>query len=193
MSDQFTDDAPNEPPDPSALRSNAISRHHVFVLIDGTFVVRWQANRVQELETGAHRAYAKSDYGAPVTDYELKQLHHAGIVERFDDEQVWLNPSPSHYQIRHQTLWEQMRSRAYYLHTLLPDHRLGEVIQALEDHQLTDVFYPRVRDSFVILWGQNGRALYNFEDAEALRNMLLATLPDLLADVVVAFVETSMK
>jgi hypothetical protein len=188
MSENFTNETQSTP-----LKSSAISRHHVFVLIDGTFVVRWQTNRVQELETGAHRSYVKADYGAPVTDYELKQLQSAGIVERFDDESIWLNPSPPHYQVQYKTLWEQMRSRAYYLHTMLSAKRLGEVTQALAQHELNDVFYPRIRDSFVVLWGHNGRAFHNFEDAEALRNSLLSLMPELLADVVVAFVETSMK
>lgn len=176
-----------------SVQSSAINRQQVFVLIDGTFVVRWQANRVQELETGAHRAYTKADYGAPVTDYELKQLQSAEIVERFDDEQVWLNPSPPHYQMQYKTLWEQMRSRAYYLHTALSAKRFAEVTQVLEAHQLTNVFYPRLRDGFVVLWGQNGRAFHKFDDAEALRHMLIAIAPDILSDVVVAFVETSMK
>jgi hypothetical protein len=138
-------------------------------------------------------ASVKSDYGAPVTDYELKQLQNAEIVELFDSEHVWLNPSPPHYQMQYKTLWEQMRSRAYYLHTMLHAKSLTDVMKTLETHQLTEVFYPRLRDDFVVLWGRNGRAFHKFEDAEALRNMLITTAPELLADVVVAFVETSMK
>lgn len=191
MSDQSIDnDVDNNS---STEVRHAINRQQVFVLIDGTFVVRWQTNRVQELETGAHRVYTKSDYGAPVTDYELKQLEGAEIVERFDDELVWLNPSPPHYQMQYKTLWEQMRSRAYYLHTMLSANRLADVTHALETHQLNEMFYPRLRDGFVVLWGRSGRAFHKFEDAEALRNLLITTMPELLKDVVVAFVETSMK
>ncbi len=173
--------------------ANAVNRHRIFVLLDGAFVVRWQENRVQELQTGHYRTYAKRDYGAPITDYELRQLLDAGIVESFDDEQVWLCPLPQHYEVRFTTMWEQMRFRAYYLNTTLPGNRLADVKTALTEHQLDDDFLPRLRDDFVVLWGRNGVSFYRFDEVEAARGILITAAPQLFSHSVVAFVETSMK
>jgi hypothetical protein len=177
-------------PDPE---TNAVNRQRIFVLLDGTFVVRWQENRVQELQTGQSRAFAKRDYGAPITDYELRQLLEAGIVEHFDDEQVWLCPLPQHYEVRFQTMWEQMRVRSYYLNTTLMGMRLTDVKNALAEHALEDDFLPRLRDNFVVLWARNGVAFHKFIEAEAARTLLISTAPQLFSETVVAFVETSMK
>ncbi|MFW5692021.1 MAG: hypothetical protein ACOCX3_01580 [Chloroflexota bacterium] len=176
-----------------AEESPAVSRSRVFVLLDGTFVVRWQHNRVQELQTGQYRAYQKRDFGAPITDYELMQLQATGIVETFDDHNVRLCPLPKHYEVRYLTLWEQNRTRSYYLNTTLPASRLDEVTAQLAGGGLQDEFFPRVRDDYVVLWASNGMSFHRFDDAEKARMLLLTRAPKVFDQTVVAFVETSRR
>ncbi|TVR18971.1 MAG: hypothetical protein EA396_13295 [Anaerolineaceae bacterium] len=171
---------------------NKVVRTRVIVLLDGTFVVRWQENRVQELQTGEYRVYHKRDFGAMISDYELNQLQRGGIIERFDETHVWLCPTPKHHD-PHKTLWEKMRARSYYLNTTFPISREADVINALAEHGLQDDFLPRLRDEFVVLWGRNGLSFRKFEEAESARQLLLERVPDIFSETVVAFVETSKR
>lgn len=171
---------------------NAVSRSHVFVLLDGTFVVHWQPNRVQELQTGRYRPYEKRDYGAPITDYELNQLMATGIVEAYDDEQVTLCMLPEHFEVQYLTIWEQNRVRSFYLHTTLPRDKFDEVDAELDALGVSDDYLPRVRDSFVVLWRSKGLAFQSFDEAEKARTLLASRAPQMFGQTIVAFVETSM-
>jgi len=168
-----------------------IIRSRVFVLIDGVFVVRWDQTSVQELLTGKYRRYERREFGAPITDFELNQLKQVGIVERFDKDSVWLSPTPQrskYYQDQTQT-----RLRAYYLHTTFERSRLSEVEAALDDLGLREVLLARLRDDFVIVLGENGRAFHTFDEAEAVRQELAFNIPQVFNETVVAFVETQRR
>lgn len=173
-------------------QENVVARSRIFVLLDGTFVVRWQPNRVQELQTGRYRLYEKRDYGAPITDYELKQLMATGIVEAYDSEQVTLCMLPEHFEVQYLTIWEQNRARSYYLHTTLPRDRIDSIVEALRSLGLQDAYVPRVRDDSVVVWRDNGRAFQSFDEAEKARSVLSERAPEVFGEAVVAFVETSI-
>ncbi|RMG76142.1 MAG: hypothetical protein D6711_04545 [Chloroflexi bacterium] len=172
---------------------DAVPRSRVFVLLDGTFVVRWSDNRVQELETGHYRIYQKRDFGASITDYELHQLQVAGLVEAYDKDYVWLCPLPERRLLDGLTEWERNRTRSYYLNTVLPGSHLKAVNNCLNDLQLADEFMARIRDDFVVLWASKGMAFYKFDDAEKARHLLIAKAPDMFQKTVVAFVETTRR
>ncbi len=173
--------------------STLIERNRVFVLIDGAFVVRWSENRVQELETGLYRTYNREDYGAPVTDYELNQLQMAGLIEKYDEEFVWLSPLPERPRVHEQTAWEKRRSRSYYLNTTLPGMLLQDVTDLLDDLGLSDRFEARVRDDFVVLWRSKGLSFQRFDGVEKARAMLALRSPEAFENTVVAFIETTMR
>lgn len=188
MEDEFYDEG--EPED-----YHLIPRTRLFVLIDGTFVVRWSENRVQELQTGHYRVFdRRGDFGAPITDYELKQLKTAGLVEDYDREWVKLSPLPENRMDgEDQTAWEKSRSRSYYLNTTLPGALLQDVADLLEDLGLAETFQPRVRDDFVVLWGSRGLAFHKFDDVEKARNLLASKSPEAFENTVVAFIETDRR
>jgi len=168
-----------------------IPRTRLFVLLDGTFVVRWSENRVQELDSHQYRTYDSHQFGAPITDYELNQLKEAGLVDAFDEENVWLHPLPEQSIIFEMTEWEQNRIRSFYLNTTLPGSLLSDVVDLLEDLELSDQFQVRVRDDFVVLWRSKGKAFSKFDDAERARLLLAEKAPEAFENTVVAFIETS--
>ena len=158
-----------------------VPRNRVFVLSDGIFVVQWEVNRVQDLLSGRYYSYSDTNFGNAITDYELKQLQNSGIVEDYDEELVYLsrtvNTSP------HAPL------RTYYLNTTLPKKQMGQVRQALDSMGFLDRFSVRVQEIFVIIRGPSGVAFHSYEDAERAREFLVEQIPELLGDMVVAFVE----
>jgi hypothetical protein len=170
-----------------------IPRKDVFVLADGTFVVRWSENRIQELETGQYRNYAVNDFGAVITDYELNQLKAAGLVDYYDTEIVKLRPLPDRYNMDWLTAWEKKRTRSYYLHTTLPGSMLRDVEDLLDDLGLSTSFQARVRDDFVVLWSSKGMSFQKFDDAEKARHLLVTRAPEAFTNTVVAFVETTRR
>lgn len=172
---------------------DALLRSHLFVLLDGTFVVRWSEKRVQELESGQYLAYEKRDFGAHITDYELNQLKLAGLIERYDKDHIWLCYLPEHLSSNGVDSWENRRTRSYYLHTTLPGSMLGEVEQVLDDLNIFDNFHARVRDDFVMLWGNKGISFRKFDEAEKVRFLLTSKAADIFGDAVVAFIETTKK
>ena len=187
MNDQF----PN--PNPTGEETVQIPRSRVFVLVDGTFVVRWSEKRVQELESGTYRTYNKWDFGAPITDYELQQLLNVGLVEYFDQESVTLQPLPEYRNNNPMTAWEANRIRSYYLNTRLPGSLLDDVVDLLEEMGLSAGFDARVRDDFVVLRGSRGLSFSKFDEAEKARLLLAQRAPDAFANTVIAFIETTRK
>ena len=181
-------------PNLSDDESSAIPRNRLFVLVDGTFVVHWSEGRVQELQSGRYRTYKKQSFGAPITDYELHQLQKAGLVKKFDKEQVVLCPLPERQDSGGWlTTWEINRTRSYYLNTTLPATFLDDVNTTLDGLGLAGAFEARVRDNFVVLWGNKGISFQEFDDAEKARVLLANKAPDTFANTVVAFVETTRR
>ena len=173
--------------------TTGIPRTKVFVLLDGTFVVRWSENRVQELETGQYRNFEKRDFGAPITDYELGQLRQAGIVDAFDREEVVLCPLPERGDYSYKSLWERSRTRSYYLNTTLPGSFLQDIVGLLENLTLSGNFQARIRDDFVVLWAHKGLSFQKFDDVEKARQMLISRAPEAFQNTVVAFIETTRR
>lgn len=181
-------------PNLSDDESSAIPRDSLFVLVDGTFVVQWSEGRVQELVEGRYRVYEQEDFGAPITDYELQQLLKAGLIEHFTEDQVTLCPLPERDDGGGWlTTWELNRTRSYYLNTTLPATFLDDVNATLDNLGLADGFAARVRDNFVVLWGNKGISFQKFDDAEKARVLLSSKAPDTFANTVVAFVETTRR
>lgn len=175
------------------IEDTTLPRSRVFVLIDGTFVVRWSESRVQELESGLYRSYEKRDFGASITDYELRQLQDAGLVEFFDADTVSLTPLPERRSDHQISAWEANRTRSYYLNTTLPADELSSVKRRLEELGLQTQFEARVRQGFVVLWEWQGRSFRKFDDVEKARTLLASTAPQLFGSTVIAFVETTKK
>lgn len=172
--------------------NDGVVRSRVFVLIDGSFVVKWDEHQVQDLLTGQYRHYERRDFGAPITDFELNQLKQVGIVERFDREQVWLSPSPErsrYYQMNAQ----QKRVRSYYLNTTLASNQLTSIEATLMRLGMDDELEARVRDEFIVIWGEFGRGFTNFDEAEEVRTYLVNQMPELFSETVVAFIETTRR
>ncbi|MCU0496427.1 MAG: hypothetical protein MUF87_03635 [Anaerolineae bacterium] len=170
----------------------AIPRSRVFVLIDGVFVVKWDEHQVQELLTGHYRNFERRDFGAAITDFELNQLKQAGIVKDFDREQVWLSSSPErskYYQLNAQ----RRRIRSYYLHTTLPATQMAAIDACLSQLGVDDEVEARIRDDYVVIWGTNGRAFADFEEAEEVRQFLASEVPSLFQPTVIAFIETTKR
>jgi len=171
----------------------SVPRSRVFVLVDGTFVVRWNDNHVQELESGLYRAYEKKDFGAPITDYELQQLKKVGLVENYDKDCVLLQPLPESRNNNPVSPWETNRIRSYYLHTTLPGKRLPDIVALLDELGLSTDFDAWVRDDFVVLRGRKGISFLKFDDAEKARLLLLQKAPEAFGNTVIAFIETTKK
>lgn len=160
-----------------------VPRPRVFVMDDGTFVVQWEENRVQGLLTGRYYSYSVDQFGTRITDYELKQLRDSGVVNHYDDELVYISAvSP---------IMAQNSTRSYYLNTTQPKSELTYIENALRMANLLDEYAVRVQQGFVIIRGTTGIPFRTFDDAERARETLVAQLPDLLGNLVVAFVEVN--
>jgi CheY-like chemotaxis protein len=175
------------------LSGSAVSRHHVFILADGTFVVQWGETHVQDLLSGRYRSFQDHDFGHAITDYELNQLKAAGRVEHYNRNYVWLYALPE--QGRFSELKTQERSRqrvrSYYLNTTLPKSQLEEVQARLNAQGNGEDFLARVRGDLVIILGKKGAPFPQLTDAELAQKQLMAKAPDLFRDTAVAFIEAS--
>lgn len=171
--------------------NEAIARNRIFILIDGTFVVKWSENRVQELLTGQYRNFERRDFGAHITDFELNQLKQAGIVDDYDKEHVTLSSSIERSRYYQQT--EQERTRSYYLHTTLDGSILSRIQDQLFQIDLANEFLARVRDNFVVIFGADGRSFASFDEAEEARCLLIAEATEMFEETVVAFIETTKR
>lgn len=168
-----------------------IARSRIIILIDGTFAVKWSENRVQELLTGQYRNFERRDFGAYITDFELNQLKQAGIVAEYDKEFVTLSSSIE--QTRYYQQSEQRRTRSYYLHTTLDQSVLPHIQEQLVQIDLSNEFYARIRDNFVVIFGPDGRSFASFDEAEEARCLLIAEAAKTFEETVVAFIETTKR
>ncbi len=168
-----------------------VSRYQVFTTSDGTFVVQWEPNYVQELLSGRYRAYEhKTDFGHPISDYELKQLKAAGRVEHFNRRYVWLYALPERGRFKVKTLEKSSRVRTYYLSTTLPGNHLPEIQALLKELELDQELLARNRNDFVVILGKNGAAFRSLGEAERAQVVLQERAPEAFKNLTVAFTET---
>ena len=74
-----------------------IAREKLFLLSNGIYVIQWSEHTVQALFSGRSYAYRKEqDYGAPVSDFELRQMKSAKCISHFNRQYIWLNTLPQH-------------------------------------------------------------------------------------------------
>ncbi len=67
-----------------------VPRHTVIALKDGSLVVQWDEDRVQDLLTGEYLPFDRKQYSHTVTDPELDRLISEGSVEHYNQQFVWL-------------------------------------------------------------------------------------------------------
>ena len=73
-------------------------RQFIYVMKDGSAVIDWGDELVQDLISGEFIKPNKSDYSHPIQDEELEMLRRAGRVERFDARQVLIYSLPERPQ-----------------------------------------------------------------------------------------------
>ncbi|MCL4561840.1 MAG: hypothetical protein M1281_14685 [Chloroflexi bacterium] len=71
-----------------------VGRHCVVVLIDGNTVVDWGDGLVQDILSGEFFRCREEDISHTVLDAELEDLKHAGHVESYTAQQVYLRALP---------------------------------------------------------------------------------------------------
>ena len=174
---------------------SAIARHQVFMLADGAFVVQWEDKRIQEILSGKYREFDyRADFGHAITDYELRQLVAAGRVEHFNRQYVWLYALPESGRFgQRRVLGRGNRVRAYYLSTPFAKTQIGNIQSMFDELDVSNHFSVRVRDDSVVILGDNGVPFRTIEEAEDAQQFLGQRAPGILSNLVVAFVETSVK
>lgn len=160
-----------------------VPRNRILVLDDGTFAVQWEEKRIQELLSGKYQIFSTTQETSAISDYELKQLVEAGVVDTYDDDLVHLSPLPN--------VVAKAPTRSYYLNTKLGKTERQLVQEYLNSVGLEEQFSVRVRQDFVVIWGANGVAFGSFDDAERSRELLTLQSQDMFSELVVAFVETT--
>ena len=176
-----------------SFSGSPVARHTVFILADGTFVVQWDENRVQELLSGHYREYEDRDFGHSITDYELTQLQSAGRVEHYNQRLVWLYALPERGRFQTEEYRDSFnnRVRSYYLNTTLSESRLAEVQTALSEQKLDGEFLARVRGDLVAVFGKNGAPFRQLKDAERAQKQLAARASTVFQHTAIAFIETT--
>ncbi|MFN8376729.1 MAG: response regulator [Anaerolineae bacterium] len=175
---------------------SAVPRHLVFILNDGTFIVQWDENRVQELLNGRYRPYQAEDFGHAITDYELNQLKAAGRVEHYNKYFVWLYALPDTSHIPVQARSSEVRHdrvRTYYLNTTLPKSHLPQIENLLVELDIADDFLARIRGDLVVILGRNGVPFRFLTDAEKAQKQLQLSAPEIFKELVIAFVEAPVE
>lgn len=168
----------------------SLSRSRIFVLLDGSFVVRWADKEVQDLLTGKHRNYERRDYGAAITDFELEQLRQVGVVEKYDREHVWLSPLPLRSEYYQQNA-QKRRVRSYYINTSHPEHDLAVIESQLLRMGAEEELEARLRDEYVVIWWKKGQGFPSFDAAEEMRLFLATQVPEMFNRCVIGFIETT--
>lgn len=176
-----------------SFSGSPVARQTVFILADGTFVVQWDENRVQELLTGRYRDYEDRDFGHSITDYELAQLQSAGRVEHYNQQYIWLYALPERGRFQTEEYQETFKNRvrSFYLNTTLAESHLSEVQAALIELKLGDEFLARVRGDLVTVLGKNGAPFRQLKDAERAQKQLVTRAPAVFQHTAIAFIETS--
>jgi hypothetical protein len=156
-----------------------IPRYRIFVL-NANFVVQWEENRVQDLQSGRYYAYTTHAETTPITDFELSELRKVGIVEDYDDLLVHLSPLPNIVDVP---------VRYYYVNTAQHKDLCHLIEDRLRECGLLSEFSVRTQERFVIVRAADGHGFISFDAAERARQTLMQQLPDLMQTAVVAFTE----
>jgi CheY-like chemotaxis protein len=170
---------------------SAVPRHLIFVLRDGTPVIQWSDRQVQEVLSGKYRDYTDGEFGRPVSDLELQQLHDGGRVEHFNRAYVWLYPLPEARRFVPEPRVQERstdRIRGYYLNTTLPADNLSLVQAALAKAGLAHRYHAVVRTELVAIVSVD-MPLLQLKYAEQVQQQLQASAPDLFKQSVIAFVD----
>jgi CheY-like chemotaxis protein len=176
------------------LSGSPVLRHQVFVLDDGSPVVQWAENHVQEIYSGRVRTFDYGQYGHPVTDHELSHLKSLGLVEHYTRQYVWVFALPE------QSLFMGLRTidgafkraRTYYLNTTLSETALNDVVAALEANDGGAAFTAGVHEGIVAVLGAQSIAYDTLQAAEAGQRALTALSPT-FENTVVAFIEVPLE
>jgi CheY-like chemotaxis protein len=172
-----------------------IARHLIFTLQDGSFVVQWDHDRVQDMYNGKVIPFEDKNYGHAITDAELDQLRDAGRVAHYDRSYIWLHALPegarfSQYQVRQET---SGRVRYFYLNTTLPQQYLDMVHRRLQELSLENRYTAHEEGGLVAIMNQDGHPFTRLADVENAQNMLRRAAPQLLQDAAVAFIEFNTR
>lgn len=170
---------------------SAVARHQVFVLSDGEVVVQWTETTVQEVLSGRYRSYSQTDFGHPISDYELEQLKLAAQIEQFNRQFVWLYAMPESQRYDLHTFDGSPRQRAFYLNTTLPVDKLDSVRRMIATVGHGETFTAVVHEGMVAILGKDGLPFAQINDAETACKRLTELDPSLFSDSVVAFVEVN--
>ena len=71
-----------------------IDRQWILILNDGTAVIDWGDNMVQDIVSGDFKKCTEAEISHRVGDQELQWLAYSGRVERFDNKVVYFFSLP---------------------------------------------------------------------------------------------------
>lgn len=168
-------------------RSIPIPRYFVFTLEDSTWVVQRGADHVQELLTGVERSHSILDTTYEITDIELDLLMAQGIVERYDDEYVWLRDTVHTEGMISMNALERPLGMTtyYYVGITLSSDELDSVQKILADMGLDDRYRAIARLGMVIIVDHNGEPFSKLSLAEDAHILISPRLEKLNASAAV--------
>lgn len=161
---------------------SAIPRHQVFTLADGTFVIQWAEDRVQELMTGQYRQFDyKRDFGHAITNYELAQLRTSGRVEHYNNHYIWVYPLPEAGRFGQRRAFDDVEtdSNPIYIATTLPVTQLQHINSLLADFDATAHNLGNV----IVLFNKDGNPFSTLPEAERLQKDIQGQMPDVFSDL----------
>jgi CheY-like chemotaxis protein len=175
---------------PEKHNASPIPRHYLFTLQDGTVVVQWVAQKVQEIMTGVFRPYTGAEYGQAITNGQLDWLIEQKYVSHYTSRYVWLLPivssgAPPSQRGSH-------RVRAYYIMTTLPAGRFAEVERLLAGIPNLPETAARLHDEKVAVYGNESRLFRTLQDAEQVLLALQQAVPGVFDDALVAVFEVAL-
>jgi CheY-like chemotaxis protein len=167
-------------------RSIAVPRNMVFTLEDGTWVVQWNIDRVQELLTTKERSFSSLDISYDISDMELDLLLVQGLIEQYDDFFVWLpdqfaEPALAGHQLGLTTY--------YYVKTTLDVNQMGAVRQKLENSGLSDRYEVAERFGKVAILSRYEEPFIRLSLAEDAQTLLAPVVHDLSAKLSVEAIQ----
>lgn len=155
----------------------AVPRYSLFATTAGDFVVQLTGSVGHDLLTG-ELVSLEADYsGRPLIDAELEQLRMAGRVEHYNRVYVWLMGLPEpHIYDPHLNGVEPLRQgvRMYYLDTHLPAAELDAAHAILEQYNREPIFTTEIRDSRIVIKGEDWGLFESFEIAQVVREQIVA-------------------
>ncbi len=166
--------------------SIAVPRNMVFTLEDGTWVVQWNIDHVQELLTSKERSFSSLDISYEISDMELDLLLVQGLIEQYDDSFVWLpdefaEPALAGHQLGLTTY--------YYVKTPLDIDKIGAVRQKLDDSGLSDRYEVAERFGKVAILSRYEEPFIRLSHAEDAQTLLAPVVHDLTSHLTVEAIQ----